>query len=73
MSHPIWTAGPRVRVDSLRRGEWFLDINGSVWRYERPHGTGVGVRHVVAPSGERSCFAGCAEVVPWVLQRPLFE
>lgn len=58
---PRWDAGPRVRVDTLRHGDRFLDSDGHEWVYDRAHSS-CGVHCV---DGERGAtlFAGCAEVV----------
>jgi hypothetical protein len=36
-----WKKGPRARVDSMRRGQRFLDIEGREWTYERPDGGAI--------------------------------
>lgn len=61
---PKWSAGPRVRVDAMRRGDKFSDIGGNVWTYVRIDGALSGAHHVVSPTGERTYFAGCAEGLP---------
>ena len=58
---PKWEAGPRVRVDAMKRGDQFTDISGNTWTYVRKDGALSGAHHVVSPSGEQTCFAGCAE------------
>lgn len=57
-----WAKGPRVRIDTLRRGQRFLDIEGTAWTYDRIDGALSGVHHVHNVKGA-SCFAGCAEVL----------
>lgn len=61
---PRWEAGPRVRLDSLRPGQRFMDYTGNVfvidrygWPPDCPH-----VRHDDGSDGP--LFAGCAEGVP---------
>ena len=63
-THARWTRGPRVRVDSLRKGERFLSIDGARFTYVRPDGALSGVHHVVGDDGVTTCFAASAEVVP---------
>lgn len=54
-----WTAGPRVRIDSLRRGESFLSIQGEVHTMMRRDGAQLGVYHMQ----DGHMFAGSAEGV----------
>lgn len=63
MKDPVWEQGPRVRVDSLRKGDEFLDIQGGRWVYERKDGALSGALWVTNDTGFKTCFAGCAEVV----------
>ena len=58
-----WRDGPRVRIDTLRAGEPFVSMSGERWTYVRRDGVCHGVCHVVRDDGEKSLFAGCAEVV----------
>ena len=58
---PKWEAGPRVRIDTMRKGDVFTDICGDVWTYVRRDGVSSGVCHVMSPGGVVTCFAGCAE------------
>lgn len=60
---PIWMDGPRVRIDTLRRGDRFVSIDGEEWTYIRIDGALSGVHHVGNDAGERASFAGCAEGV----------
>ena len=32
---PRWKKGPRVRIDTLRKGDRFLSIDGATFTYER--------------------------------------
>lgn len=62
-----WRDDPksRVRVETLKRGDIFLDCGGSAYRYERPDGALSGVHHVeTLDRTERTQFAGRAEVIP---------
>jgi len=59
-----WSAGPRVRIDSLRAGSLFRAIDGIRYRIVRRDDAMSGVYHVVdVVSGHKTSFAGCAEVV----------
>lgn len=62
--HPRWLLGPRVRVDSLRKGERFLSSHGERFTYARPDGARSGVHQVFAEDGSLTSFAASAEVVP---------
>jgi hypothetical protein len=55
-----WKAGPRVRVDALRKGDRVLVYTGIEEVYERRDGALSGCHHM--RSG--NVYAGCAEVVP---------
>jgi hypothetical protein len=59
----VWKRGPRVRVDTLKRGDRFVASDGLIYTYVRPDGALSGVHHVEGPSGEKTSFAGCAEGV----------
>lgn len=58
-----WEQSARVRMDTLSRGDRFLDCQGSEWTYVRRDGALSGVHHVRNARDEKTCFAGCAEVV----------
>ena len=59
-----WRHLPRVRVDTLKRGDVFFSSEGDAWRYVRPDGASSGAHHVESIGGDtRSSFAGCAEVL----------
>jgi len=60
---PRWKTGPRVPVDTLRKGQRFLAYDGCAYAYDRVDGASSGVHHVTGDNGHRTCFAGCAEVV----------
>jgi hypothetical protein len=60
---PEWQNGPRVRVDTLRKGQRFIAYDGVTYTYERIDGALSGVHHVTDGQGRRTCFAGCAEGV----------
>jgi hypothetical protein len=61
---PRWTKGPRVRIDTMRKGARFVSIEGEVWVYERLDGALSGAHHVKSEDGAKSAvFAGCAEGV----------
>lgn len=51
-----------VRIDTLKKGQRFVDISGRVWVYERVDGALSGVHHVEGAGGFKTSFAGCAEV-----------
>jgi hypothetical protein len=59
----IWQAGPRVRVDTFKRGDRFRAIDGMVYTYDRVDGVSKGVHHVTSMTGAPTSFAGCAEGV----------
>lgn len=63
--HPskVWQRGPRVRVETLRDGDFFLAMDGQEYTYVRVDGAYRGVHHVVDTRGNGTSFAGCAEVV----------
>ena len=54
-----WTAGPRVRVGTLRKGDRVLTIVGETEVYERVDGALSGCHHMASGA----VYAGCAEVV----------
>lgn len=56
---PRWADGPRVRVDTLSKGDRVLTYVGDVEVYERRDGALSGCHHM--QSG--NVYAGCAEVV----------
>ena len=62
-----WLVYPRVRVDSLKRGDVFFSRDGDAWRYIRKDGALSGVHHVETLDAlreiEKTTFAGCAEVL----------
>ena len=59
-----WHVLPRVRIDSLHRGDIFASSEGEVWRYVRRDGALSGVHHVESLGGEQhTSFAGSAEVI----------
>jgi hypothetical protein len=62
--HPRWLLGPRVRVDSLRKGERFMSSQGERFAYVRPDEARSGVHHVIGDDGSLTSFAASAEVVP---------
>jgi hypothetical protein len=59
----VWNRGPRVRVDTLRKGAAFVAIDGKRYTYERKDGALSGYHHVVSADGSKTGFAGSAEVV----------
>lgn len=63
MPHETWKAGPRVRVDTLRKGDRFIAADGIVYEYVRVDGALSGVHHVTGPGEEKTSFAGCAQGV----------
>jgi hypothetical protein len=63
MTHPDWTKGPRTRMDALRAGTRFLSMDGEVWTYDRRDRALSGFHHCTKDDGEKSGFAGCAEVL----------
>jgi hypothetical protein len=60
---PVWRDSARVRMDTLRRGDRFIAIDGDGYTYDRVDGASSGVHHVTCDDGARTSFAGCAEVV----------
>ena len=54
-----WSAGPRVRVDALRRGDVVLTYAGETETYERVDGALSGCHDMASGA----VYAGCAEVV----------
>jgi hypothetical protein len=61
---PRWSAGPRVRLDSLTVGDRFLAYDGAAytvigWYLDRIGGC----PRVVGDDGAVTMFAGCAEGV----------
>lgn len=61
--HPTWCERPRVRVDTLKKGDMFVAIDGCQYTYDRVDGACSGVHHVIGDTDEKTSFAGCAEVV----------
>ena len=59
----VWQAGPRVRVETLKRGDKFRAIDGMVYTYDRVDGASSGVHHVTSITSGPTSFAGCAEGV----------
>jgi len=62
---PTWTAGPRVRLDSLKVGDAFMAMNGERYRIVAWYKDRPGECPIVDPidGGSRTMFAGCAEGV----------
>jgi hypothetical protein len=50
-----WEKAARVRVDALSAGARFKSMDGEVWT--------SGFHHCTRADGQKSGFAGCAEVV----------
>lgn len=70
-----WAKGPRVRIETLRKGDKFIAVTGRTYTYVRKddalsgvhHTVDVffwGVHHTVDAFFCQAQFAGCAEVVP---------
>jgi len=56
------TRGAEVRMDDLKKGDRFVDVQGKTWVYQRRHGTNRGAHIVVDDVGFSTVFAGCATV-----------
>lgn len=66
-----WQESKRVRIDTLRVGSWFRDIDGNVRRLKEVSSSGVSWYHPGhGEVADNCCYAGCAEVVPWAKDSP---
>lgn len=65
-SHEVtqeWKNGPRVRMDSLKKGQRYRDMVGRTFTYEAVDDKYSGAHHSLDEDGKDTVFAGCAEVV----------
>jgi hypothetical protein len=58
-----WIDGAKVRMDSLRKGDVFIDCLGREMTYAREDGGNRGAHWAEDDDGARDCYAGCASVV----------